>query len=164
MLLKDGLPDFVEKAKANFAKDKFLTPVFIAMIDNHPQFIIMKMKDQQEKESFSQKIQGLIAKNKLTEYIMITEAWTAEVHDITEIRKWLANNGSLENYPNRKEIVSILYASSTEEIQYTADINRGIIPPVLDNWQTSERKIKVRPEEFSSRFSGLFTRSKAGNN
>ena len=165
MLLKDNLSIFVEKAKANFIKDGFLTSILAAMIDGQLQIIMLQMENNEDKEAFSQRMQDLISKNRLSEYIMIVEAWQAEVKDnLEEIRDWLKTHGTLATRPDRKEIVSILYASAKEEIHYTADINRGIIPPVLDNWNTSTRKVEFRIEEFSSRFSGLFIRSKSGAN
>ena len=128
MLIKDSLSDFVEKAKANFKKDGFLTPIFSAMIDGKPLIMIMPVSSQQEKEEFSLKIQHLISKDRLTEYIMIYEAWAANIqNNLDDVRNWIATKGSLESWPDRKEIVMILYCSATEEIKYTADIKDNLI-------------------------------------
>lgn len=165
MLIKDILSDFVEKAKDNFKKYGFLTPIFAGMVDNKPLIMVMPTSSQEEKENFSLRIQQLISKNRLTEYIMINEAWAVEVeNDLDEVKNWLGTKGSLESWPGRKEIVQILYCSATEEIQYTADINRGIIPPVLENWDSSKRKVQFQIGNFSARFQSLFLKGKAGAN
>ena len=165
MLIKDSLSDFVEKVKFNFKKDGFLTPIFAGMVDNKPLIMVMPCASQEEKEQFSCKIQQLIAKNRLTEYIMINEAWAVVVEDnLDEVQNWIGTKGSLESWPGRKEIVQILYCSATEEIQYTADINRGIIPPVLENWDSSKKKVQFQIDSFSARFQSLFLKGKAGAN
>ena len=164
MSLKDNLSALIEIVKANFSKDQSLSPVFIGIIDNKFSSMLMPCSSQEEKETFSLFIQDLIAKNRLAEFVMISEAWTLAVDDILEVRDWLKTHGSLQNHTRRQEIVSILYCSAKEEIHYTADINRGIIPPVLENWNQSERKTQLKIDEFSSRFQNLFLKGKAGAN
>lgn len=107
-----------------------------------------------------------ITQGKLNEFIFVCEAWTAiiEPGDREKVQQFIAEHGSLEGWPNRGEIVQVLYCSPEEEIEYTADIDRGTMPPLLGKWRKTVRQVKFNPADFSTRFQGLFIRAKAGQN
>jgi hypothetical protein len=164
--LKDRLPNFLQIAEANFKKDGYLTPVFIGEIDGKSQILILNFQNQEDKDAIATQIQTWIAEGKLTEYIMVIEAWAAETLDMEAVQGHLEEHGSLESWPNRKEIASITYHSATEEISYTTDIIRGTIndKPSLGEWFKIEKKTKFNMMDSSIRFNGLFLKGKAAQN
>lgn len=162
-LLKEDLPVFVRKAEENFKKYGYLAATFIAVLDEKPQIFSLVLKLPSDKEAFAQQIQQWIAENRLSEYIMIFEAWAAFA-DQAESNKWLEIHGTLENWPNRNEILCVQYCSPTEEISYTTTINRGKIPVTLEKWDIAHQDVKFNSREFSSRFQGLFLKGKSGQN
>lgn len=163
MKLKTCIDAFLQGAKYNFQHSGTVLPV-IAFI--HKKEVCVQpimFNTVQDKEDFAAFIQNLIAHNNITEYVMITEAWTASVQNISESQEWMKKNGSLQNYPNRKEVVFLQYCSTTEEITYTAEIIRGNIVS-LGEWQSTHHSGTFHPQHLSTRFQGLFAKGKAGHN
>jgi len=162
-MMKDSLVVFLEGAKANFKLFGYLTPVFAATIDGEPQIMGVAWNDFAEKELFVNKIKQLISENRLTEFILVAEAWAADTDDFAKTVEHLCEKGSLESWPGRREMVIVTYCSPTEEIDCTADIIRGTISS-LGEWKQLERQVKFNSTDFSSRFQGLFLKSKAEQN
>ena len=167
-VLKDSLVIFTEGAKTNFKLHGYLLPVFAGVLDNVPRMFPVVWEKPDEKEAFAQKIQQWIAAGRLREFVMVSEAWAANIQDGEQgkVQEWLNTHGSLETWPDRKEVVIVQYCSSDEEIEYTADIIRGIIPYAtkLSEWNINIREVKFNSHDFNTRFQGLFLRSKAGQN
>ena len=163
--LKESLVVFKEGAKVNFNLYGHLVPVFAAMLDGEPRIFGVVWDGPEQKEAFAEKVQGWIAENRLTEYIMVCEAWTANIKDGDQgkVQEWLKNHGSLQNWPNGSEIAVVLYCSAKEEIECTADIIRGTISS-LGEWKTNHREVKFDIQNFTTRFQGLFLKGKAGQN
>lgn len=163
--MKDSLVVFIEGAKVNFKLYGYLTPVFAAVLDGEPQIMGVIWSSPAEKEIFAKKVQQWISENRLTEFIMVAEAWVADVNDLSQATEHLREKGSLESWPNRREIVIVTYCSPHEEIECTADIIRGTIGlPILSNWQQVEKQVKFNLTDFSARFQGMFLKGKAGQN
>jgi hypothetical protein len=166
-VLKESLVVFTEGARVNFKVYGHLVPVFAGMLDGEPQIFGVVWEDAAQKEAFARQVRDWIAADRLKEYIMVVEAWTANIPegDQHKVRDWLKSHGTLQNWPDRSEVVMVLYCSPTEEIEYTADIIRGRIPaPMIGEWKISQRKVKFNHEDFTTRFQGLFLKSKAGQN
>lgn len=163
--MKDSLVVFLEGAKVNFKLFGHLIPVFAAVLDGEPQIMGVVWSDASEKEIFAEKVKQWITEGRLTEYIMVVEAWAADTSDLSEVRQHLSKKGSLESWPGRREVVIVTYFSPSEEIECTADINRGTIGlPTLGEWSRVERKVSLNPLDFSARFQGLFLKGKAQQN
>lgn len=164
--MKESLIIFKEGARVNFSVFGHLVPVFAGVLDGEPRIFGVVWENANDKEAFAQKVRDWIAQGRLHEYILVVEAWTASVLPGEEykVQQWLRENGSLENWPGRQEVVSVIYCNPKEEIEYTADINRGIIPPLLGDWKVSHRAVKFNTDDFFTRFQGLFIRGKAGLN
>lgn len=161
--MKDSLVVFLEGARVNFRIYGYLLPVFAAVIDGEPQIMGVKWDDNAGKEEFANRISKWISENRLTEFILVAEAWVAS--NIAEAKKHLAEHGSLENFPGRKELVTVSYCSAREEIECTADIIRGIVgEPTLGEWRREERQVRFNSEDLSTRFQGLFLKGKASQN
>jgi hypothetical protein len=161
--MKDSLIIFTEGAKVNFQVYGYLVPVFAGVLDGEPQMFAVSWEDRAQKEAFAQKIKTWIAENRLTEYVMVVEAWTAPAME--SVQEWMKTHESLENHPERKEIVLVQYCSPDEEIWFTADIIRGTISvPMIGKWEKFHRKVKYSRDDFSARFQGLFLKGKAGQN
>jgi len=164
--MKESLIIFTEGARINFQVFGHLVPVFAGILDGEPQIFGVIWEDAAQKEAFAQKVQQWIAEDRLKEYILVVEAWAVNIPegDQQKVRDWLREHGSLEHWPERTEIVTVMYCNAKEEIEYTADINRGIIPPSLSVWKVSQRKVRFNQEDFTTRFQGLFLKGKAGQN
>jgi hypothetical protein len=164
--MKESLVIFTEGARVNFSVFGHLVPVFAGVLDGEPQIFGVVWENPSQKEAFAQKVQDWIAQGRLKEYILVVEAWAVNVPDGEQhkVTEWLRTHGSLADYPDRHEIVTVMYASASEEIEYTAEINRGIIPPLLGNWNVSHRKVRFSADDFYTRFQGLFLKGKAGLN
>lgn len=165
MSLKDSLVVFTEGAKVNFNLYGHLVPVFAGMLDGKPQIFQIVWNSPEEKTAFAKKVQGWIAENRLTEYIMVCEAWTARIEDgeQSKVQDWLNSHGSLQNWPNGGEIALVSYCSAKEEIECTAEIIRGTISS-LGEWKTNHREVKFDIVNFTTRFQSLFFKGKAGQN
>lgn len=168
--LKDSLKVFTTGAEANFKLHGYLTPVFAGNFDGEIKIFSIKMENVEQKEEFAKQVSDWIAnghltKGHLTEYVMVCEAWFAKVHndDVNDVSDWLKKEGSLQNYPNRKEVAVVSYCSPKEEIEFTADIIRGIVPS-LGNWETNQRKVDYKIENLTTRFQNLFLKGKSGQN
>jgi hypothetical protein len=164
--MKESLVIFTEGARVNFSVYGHLVPIFAGVLDGEPQIFGVVWEDVVQKEAFAKKVQQWIAENRLKEYIMVVEAWAVNVPegDLYAVQDWLRQHRTLESYPDRHEIVTVMYCSAQEEIEYTATINRGIIPPLLGEWNVSQRKVRFNHQDFSTRFQGLFLKGKAGQN
>lgn len=165
-VMKESLVVFTEGARVNFKVYGYLLPIFAGVLDGEPQIFGVVWSSPAEKDAFAKKVQSWIADGRLTEYIMVVEAWTANIAegDQQKVRDWLREHGSLESWPDRSEVVMVTYCSPSEEIEYTADIIRGTIPPMIGEWRVNNRKVRFNHEEFSARFQGLFLKGKAGQN
>jgi len=164
--MKESLVIFTEGARINFQVFGHLVPVFAGILDGEPQTFGVVWENATQKEEFSKKVEQWIAQDRLQEYILVAEAWAVNVPegDQHKVRDWLREHGSLENWPDRHEIVTVMYCNAQEEIEYTAEINRGIIPPLLGDWKVNHRKVRFNHDDFFTRFQGLFLKGKAGNN
>ena len=168
MSIKDSLVVFTEGARVNFRLYGYILPVFAGLLDNEPQIFPVIWENLEAKESFAKQIYDWIASNRLKEFILVSEVWTALIQEVdrSKVQDWLKTHGSLENWPARKEMVMVQYCSPREEIEYTAEIIRGIVPhaTTLGEWKINTQKVELNSEDFSTRFQGLFFRSKAGQN
>ena len=176
--LKDSLVVFTEGAKVNYKLYGYLTPVFAGMLDGEPQTFALVWENPQDKDAFAKKVCEWIASNRLTEYILVSEAWSVNVNEENnkkDIQKWLLEHGSLENWKNRSEVAMVIYCSPNEEIDYTANIICGkITAPNIDgeevtvktlvDWNVNYRKLTFNVMDFNTRFQGLFFKGKAGQN
>lgn len=165
--MKDSIIVFKEGAKANFSVFGHLVPIFAGELDGEPRIFPVSWSNVQQKEEFANQVKQWIADGRLKEYIMVAEAWAVEVPQGEEssVREWLTKHGTLKDWPLRKEIVTVLYASPTEEIEYTADIIRGIMThAMIGEWKQTQRSVRFNYEDFSTRFQGLFLKGKTGLN
>jgi len=163
--IKDSLVVFTEGAIINFKLHGKVLPVFGLKLKNQePRLESVVFNSPADKDKFRQRILNLIASNQLEEFVFVAEAWTTITENVDEVRRWLAKYGSLEKYPDRKEIVQVLYSSPEEEICYTTVINRGSIGASLGEWQVITRSSKLELQDLATRFQGLFAQGKAGQN
>lgn len=164
-VLKDSLAAFTEGARVNFDTYGYLLPVFAGVIDGKTKILGISLESVSHKEAFAHQIQNLIADDRLREYIMVVECWVVDTqkNEQSKVREWLKVHGSLENYPDRREVIMVSYSSPTEEIQYTAGIIRGRIP-LIEEWNVNHRNVKFNHDDFTARFQSLFLKSKAGQN
>lgn len=166
-VLKESLVVFTEGARVNFKTHGHLLPIFAGLLDGEPQIFGVAWESPSDKEVFARKVCDWIAANRLKEYILVVEAWAVNIQESeqSKVQEWLKTHGSLQNWPNRSEMVMVLYCSATEEIEYTADIIRGTISsPMIGEWKVNHRKLKFNSTDFTTRFQGLFLKSKAGQN
>lgn len=162
--VRDSLVVFKEGARVNFKLYGRVMPVFGCNLNGEPQIIGVEFKNRADKEAFRSMISKKIASGELKEFVLVSEAWTAEITDQEEYNEWVKEHGSLENFPGREEIVSILYCSPEEEIQFTAAIDRSTMP-VLGEWEMTSRKPSIPSVGgLSSRFQDLFVLGKSGQN
>jgi hypothetical protein len=161
MALKDKIDVFLNGAKTNFEKYGNLLPIFACILDERTKVFGLVWKNAEDKELFSQQIKQWISENKISEYIMVTEAWS--LSDFENAQEWIQEYGTLEMHPSRKEMIVVQYCSAQEEIDCTAEIFRGSIITVGE-WQVIQRDVRFRPEDFSARFQGLFLKGKASQN
>lgn len=162
--VKDSLVVFTEGAKVNFKMWGHVAPVFGANIDGEPKLFPVVFQKVADKEAFRQMILGMIASGKLREFVFVAEAWLADATDPEDVRRHLAEHGSLESYPGRREAIQVLYSSPDEEICYTASINRGSMGVTLGEWEKTTRSGFFQIPDLTTRFQGLFAQGKAGNN
>lgn len=162
--VKDSLVVFTEGAKVNFKMFGFVAPMFGCNINGEPRIEPVKFGSNADKEAFRKKIIGLIENGSLREFVFVCEAWLVTTTDPESIRAHLAEHGSLEGYPGRREAVQVLYCSPTEEICYTASINRGSISTTLGEWEVTNRTGQFTLPDLQTRFQGLFAQGKAGTN
>jgi hypothetical protein len=162
--VKDSLVVFTEGAKVNFKLFGFVAPVFGCNINGEPRLVPVKIENQADKEKFRQQILAMIADGSLSEFVFVSEAWMVSTSDPQEAKVWLAEHGSLEGFPGRREAVQVFYCSANEEICYTAWIERGSIPATLSEWEVQTRSGHFTLPDLETRFQGLFAQGKAGNN
>lgn len=162
--MKDSLVVFLEQARVNFKLFGYLVPVFAVVLDGEPRILGVSWKNPAEKDAFAHTIEQWIAENRLTEFIMVAEAWAASVN-LPDAIQHLKQQGSLESWPGRQEVVVVTYCSPHEEIECTADIIRGTMGlPTLGSWSQVERQVRFNQSDFSARFQGLFLKGKAEQN
>jgi hypothetical protein len=164
--VKDALEVFTTGAKVNFKMWGEVLPVFGCNIDGEPQTVPVLFKNPQDKEKFRRRILDMIASGSLKEFVFVSEAWTvtAKNSDMSDVHEWMSKHGSLSGHPDRHEIVSVLYCSPSEEIQYTAAIDRSSIPPSLGDWEIHRTSSRFEISELGTRFQGLFALGQASNN
>lgn len=158
--MKDSLEVFLEGARVNFRLFGKLIPVFAGMLDGEPQIMSVVWENGADKQKFADQVQNWIRCERLTEFIMVVEAWAAPASSLTYFKQ----HGTLETAPDRTEIVIVTYTSPSEEIQCTAEIIRGTIGAELGPWQRSDRKTQFNLDDFSTKFQGLFLKGKAEQN
>jgi hypothetical protein len=169
-MLKDQIEHLKEAARTNFLSTGSLLPVFISNMGNSFNIMPLFWGGPEDKEAFSKQLQHWISSGQLTEYIMISEAWALKRQKedpLSNVTDWMRENGSLENHPDRGEVVMLQYCSPAEELDIFAEINRIDDVLELGDWQTNVREVKtssVNPVDFVSRFNGMFVRSNAGLN
>lgn len=161
--VKDSLDVFVQGARINFEMWGKVLPVFGCNIDGEPMTLPVRFQTPDDKEKFRQKIIDLISKNKLKEFVFVSEAWTVTTKNFDDVNNWMSEHGSLAVHPDKKEIVSVLYCSPSEEIQYIAAINRGKIP-TLAPWEIHRSSPRFSTQDFNTSFQRLFILGKAGQN
>lgn len=160
--MKDSLVVFTEGARVNFRLFGKLLPVFAATLDGEPQIMAVLWESREDKQKFANQVQEWIKSGRLSDFIMVAEAWVAPMDTALP---HLRENETLETAPDRTEAVIVTYSSPSEEIQCTAEIIRGTIGVAeLGPWQKSERKAKFDLDDFLTRFQGLFLKGKAEQN
>jgi hypothetical protein len=164
-MIKDQLEYIKNAARKNFEDKGSLVPVFISEIDGEKVIMPLYWNGPEDKEAFSIQLQSWIANGSINEYVMVCEAWVLkQKSDITDVREWLKNKGSLENHPERLEAVMIQYASPKEELDFIAEITRDD-DVTLGEWDAQQRDANAfNAVDLSSRFKGLFAKSTAGLN
>lgn len=164
--VKNALEVFTTGARVNFQMWGEVLPVFGYNFNGEPMTKAVKFTNPADKENFRLYILDLIRIDKLKEFVFVSEAWTVKAQrpDLSDVNEWMAEHGSLANHPDRREIVSVLYCSPTEEIQYTAEINRGTIPASLGEWHIERSTGRFNLSQLGTRFQGLFAQGTAGQN
>lgn len=164
--VKDSLVVFTEGAKVNFSLYQKVAPVFGCNINGTPRIMPVIFAKPEDKDAFVRKILTLIARGQLKEFVFVCECWlaTAPAENIDQIADWMARNGSLENFPACQEAVQVIYASPSEEICYTALIERSSMGVTLGGWEVQKSSGRVALPDLTTRFQGLFAKGTAGNN
>lgn len=164
--IKDYIEVFLKGARLNFQMFGSVAPVFACVIDDQVKIFDLAWNCPEDKDQFAQNVQDLIANDTIKDFVMVTEAWAASSNkdDITKVRQWLEENGTLQNYPERYEIVNVQYSSAEEEIIYTAKIKRTGSKTILEDWNSNTKTGNFDLFEISSRFQGLFPKGKANLN
>jgi hypothetical protein len=165
-MLKNFIENIKNAALKNFEKLGQLTPVFISEINGERVIMPLHWETNEDKDTFSDFIQKMIVSGYVREYIMVTESWIAKSSeaDFNNVQDWLKEHGSLKDYPNRSEAIMVQYCSKDEEIQHIADICRNGNSTVIGDWTTNRKEVRIPVVELSSRFQGLFPKSKASLN
>lgn len=163
--LKNSIEMFLNGARLNFSIFGHIEPVVACIIDGDIKIFGMSFKNSDDKDTFAEMIQSLIASGTIKEYIMVVEAWVAasKDRDYKKINEWLERYGSLSDFPERYESVMVQYCSAEETVHYFAKINRSGSEAILESWEKNVFKFEG-PLELSGRFQGLFPKSKAGLN
>ncbi len=131
--VKDAIPIFLEQAKVNFQLNGELVPVIAMNIDGEPQTDILSWQTEKDKDAIvDMLIEKILARN-LIEYLITA---TAE----------------FEN----QEYVLVLYANTTEEMTYFAQVHRYNDVALLGEYKTTDA--------IMSRFTNLFARAVALHN
>lgn len=168
MLIKKNLDLFVQGAQLNFETHRHVAPTLAINLDNEIKISPLDFKDNETKDTAAEIIKGWIAQGRVKEYLIIAESWLASSEEdgsIHGIQEWLRTHGSLENYPDRREAVMVVYSNPEEEIIYTAYIDRmDHQSAVLGEWSMSIRSLSVSLAAMSSRFDSLFIKGKIGQN
>jgi hypothetical protein len=157
--VKEMIEIFKEGAKINFNHYGYLTPIFSSIIDGEPYVCALKFDTKEDKDKFSKWIIEMIQNDRLKEFIMVNEAWAVETKDQKNLINWMQTN-DLKDHPDAYEIAIVNYCGPTEEIQCTARILRDTIT-TLSEWQISKQPVKFSLDSFTSRFQGLFLKSKS---
>lgn len=168
MLIKKNLDLFVKGARLNFEIHRHVAPTLAINLDNEIKISPLDFKDNKTKDRTAEIIKEWIAQGRLKEYVIIAESWLAMSEmdgSVQGIQEWLKSHGTLENYPDRREAVMVVYSNPEEEIIYTAYIDRyDHQPAVLGEWSMSIRNVSVSLAAMSSRFDSLFIKGKVGHN
>lgn len=164
--IKDYLEIFLRGARINFDMFGHIEPVFACIVEGKVKIFDLNWNCPEDKDQFVQDVQDMIENGTIKDFIMVVEAWATKTakEDLEKVRKWLAEKGTLQNYPERYEIVSVQYSSAEEENLYTAEISRKQKKPILGEWTKMEKTGKFDLLEVSSRFQGLFAKGKANLN
>jgi hypothetical protein len=166
-MLKDNLEHLKRAAAMNFEIHGELMPIFITEFDGKPTMMPLYWSGPEDKNAFSEQLHYWISSGSITEYVMVTESWVLKQKDSdpSSYRDWIATHGSLENHPDRGEMIMIQYSSPSEEIMYCAEITRDGDNATLGEWVIDSRNARnVNPANMSGRFAGMFAKSAAGLN
>lgn len=160
--VKDSLEVFTEGARVNFKMHGFVASIFgVHLKGQEPKLMPVVFNNAEDKENFRSSILRMIASGLLQEFVFVAECWAAKISDPSELTKYYSEYETLENYPGREEVVQVLYCSPSEEICYTALIDRGTM--TLRDWEKTVSSAYSLPE-FTSRFQGLFAKGNSENN
>jgi zona occludens toxin (predicted ATPase) len=93
---KKCLVVFTEGARVNFNMHGFCVPVFAGVLDGEPRTFGVVFEDQASKEAFAKQITDWIAQGRLTEFIMVMEAWNAIIlpHELEKVQQFIAERGN----------------------------------------------------------------------
>lgn len=152
-MLKDEIEKICEYAMDSFSHEGSIAPVLFGIFEGEKKMILLDFDVSKHKQVFADKIKSLISQGKLTEYILICEAWILRQN----ANEPLPNNG-LKDHPKRQETILVQYCHPTEEIHFLCPIIRGI-----DNQYTfgEWEKLDVRSDVGRGRFQSLFAKGRA---
>lgn len=157
-LLLQPITDRVrDLAAQTFLSDGFHAFVVLANYGGRIQPATAAFTCPEEKDAFAAGLLRDIASGWLREYVLICEAWTAADGHEGEALARLRDRGTLETFPHRAEILTILYTGPETERFWMAAIRRD--PLRLEPWTAPS----AMPGGFPlSRFAGLFEAVRQG--
>lgn len=163
MLLKNQIDMFKRGAESNFNKFGYIAPIFVTLDNEQPVMLPLIWNSAADKDAFSEQLREWISSGYVKEYMMIIEAWTVKspVEKENDAFKWMRDNGTLQNHPDRTECVMIQYSSPDEELDYIAEIHRDKEKPYLGDWSELNRRSNNFPGVSDARFQNLWAKSKA---
>ena len=157
MLLRNQLGSLLDQVQDNFHRHGRLAAVFMLNLKGSQKLMPAPMRLVADKETQAAFIKYLIRDEGLLEIVLIHEAWFGKGGVVLQHYR---KHGTLAKYPQRREALSVFYASPTEEIAHLAEIFRrpGEKKASLGSW---ERMVVVsegrsKDVELQARFCGLW--------
>ena len=123
-------------------------------------FIALNFDLKKHKQMFVDKLLSFISQGKLTEYILVIEAWMLKEKQDENIDKIMREYDSLQSHPQRREVLMVQYCNPIEEIHFISEIQRGTNPVSLSEWE----KLDFSKSHSQGRMQSLFKKGRAGWN
>lgn len=156
-LLKDDVQKILDMAVVNFQNDGILAPVLLGVFEGKKKLIALNFDLKENKELFVGTLLNLIEQGKLTEYILVIEAWMVKDNQGKEIDKIIKQHNSLQSHPQRREVLMVQYCTPIEEIHFISEIQRGTNPVSLSEWE----KLELSNSYSQGRMQSLFKKGRA---
>lgn len=148
-----------EKAQLNYEQSGHLVPVLFLNTKEGLSISGIVTDDFVDvKDQIAIELRQLIAEDNLYEYAFLSEAWAVKTQDMSDIDKWLKAHGTLKGYPGYKEIISLSYASPTQEIIASSFIeDKKLVLPWEEIKQMPVDIVKSQAKDMKGyRLSGLW--------